>query len=126
MTHTEQDKQLVFNALEPEGCWHVIQETKIPAERFGYRDKSICSCGCFFRNEVEIHAHLNNNPDFSTPEGAFWILERLEATSRVEIYKGAVRYWVRIVIAGKSFEGKSETFSDALFTSILAQVKDGE
>ena len=62
MTNQEREEELVFNLLKREGeCWH---EGQFNCKKCGY--------------DAGFSAVHRSNPNFSTPEGFFWMWDRLQ------------------------------------------------
>ena len=124
----EQDAKLVFDALKRDGeCWHRIIE-RVEAEEGGQRVIAYtCMCGQKGKT-YDGEPYLictRDNPDFSTPDGAFWILERITDNLDIDIEftKAGKVYYARIMDEEKHWQSKADNFAAALLQAVLEWVK---
>jgi hypothetical protein len=114
----------IFEKLKREGeCWHEI----VGSEKVKYYMIKRCSCGAG-GTATDIKKHSKKaNPDFSTPDGFFWIIERGPEWDKW----GAFLEWAfDRKIVGKNKVGHKEFFvtcaDRARFTEALDQFLKGE
>lgn len=119
MTDTEKGAREVFKALKRPGeCWHETERNlniRIGGTRpdWHYRCKHCLKSG------------KQTNPDPSTPEGAFWIMERLLENLDIDVeFTKAKRYYASILTDKRQYRGTGDSLADALYSAVLAWVRE--
>ena len=115
------DNERVFEALKRKGeCWHE------PSGMLWICGNCKTDVGWLGSNTDEAVDVRTLNPDFSTPEDAFWILERLPEDMYVDISKSRGIYRVRMDKNRnhRFYRGQDKNLATALCQAVLAWVKE--
>ena len=108
------DQELVFNLRKREGeCWH-RSETGFETSGISFR--------CLICNEL---INRVERPDFSTPEGADWLIERLPINTTFTCSIHHNQLFVRVKFINGSIQGgHGKDFATALYQAVLRWAKE--
>ena len=117
MPISEADKKLVFEYLEPKGCWHTYPQYADIQNGSSYPCEK---CGKVI-SVIEVATRLYN-PDYSTGAGMLWLVERIAKVDLTHYSDG----WIAVIYReGGSFKGaKGDTAPTALFNAVLSMIKE--
>lgn len=118
------DKDL-FNWLAPGECFHEWPPSVSLA-------KNCLNCGAerSYYSDDRLHTIYRTNPNFSTPQGMVWLMERaIKKGICIDITpgrkgKGLYRYWIRDD-GPNSFYGYGPTPQSALRAALLNMKEEG-